>query len=197
MSSKKQGDKIRKSPVKGSRKGCMPGKGGPENQNYRYRGVRQRIWGKWVAEIREPAGKKSNLNETGNRKRHWLGTFSTAAEAALAYDHAARNIYGADAVLNFPRYSSETSSSSTRVFKTELNSCEDYESDKSRLNLFSDSEKAHFSVAEESNEKKLEKCQVGESISEDCNSNLMDLEFNWGSMEELRLMEQWFPESGF
>lgn len=88
--------------AKGSKKGCMKGKGGPENRRSNYRGVRQRTWGKWVAEIREPNG--------GNRL--WLGTFPNAVEAALAYDEAARAMYGSNARVNLPNYSSCKESSS-------------------------------------------------------------------------------------
>uniref|UniRef100_A0A0E0MPC9 AP2/ERF domain-containing protein n=1 Tax=Oryza punctata TaxID=4537 RepID=A0A0E0MPC9_ORYPU len=58
-----------------------------------FHGVHRRKYGLWAAEIRDTVIKGARV---------WVGTFDTAEAAALAYDAAARTIFGRNARTNFP-----------------------------------------------------------------------------------------------
>ncbi|XP_050264864.1 dehydration-responsive element-binding protein 2A-like [Quercus robur] len=135
--------RARKFSSKGPKNGCMKGKGGAENLQCNYRGVRQRTWGKWVAEICEP-----------NRgKKLWLGTFDTADDAASANDEAARAMYAASARLNFPESVSTMSGPTPAGFEASADEStsslvKDESTDNGQEELLAFSENELFDAAE-------------------------------------------------
>jgi hypothetical protein len=73
---------------------CSSEENGACTSQKKYKGVRQRKWGKWVSEIRVP----------GTQERLWLGSYSTPEAAAMARDVAFYCLHRPSTLekLNFP-----------------------------------------------------------------------------------------------
>jgi len=82
-----------------------------DDDEVHFKGVWKLPCGSYTAEIRHP----------DQRRNIWLGSFSTAEEAARAYDTAARKFGGHTVKTNFPPVSKDYLQTTTRDFLCKIN----------------------------------------------------------------------------
>ncbi|XP_024965383.1 ethylene-responsive transcription factor CRF3-like [Cynara cardunculus var. scolymus] len=83
---------TRNNPCAGdSKQKAMKNKKSSEDNVRKFRGVWKRRWGRWAAEIMDPA----------TRQRLWLGTYDTLEEAAMVSDNVVIKLHGVGAITNF------------------------------------------------------------------------------------------------